>query len=136
MTAIATQPIRTSDDALLRFLVRVDATLTSSVGLLLAASADYMSGITGFTVVQEWIIGSAFVGYGLLLFVLASVEDLRVIGTAVVAGNVIFTITAVVAVLAGAFALTGFGVAVTLATAAVTLILADLQYLGVRRIRA
>ena len=140
MTAITTPSIRnslrTSDDALLRFLVRVDATLTSFSGLLLAAAADGIAALTGYTPVELFSAGATFVAYGLVLFVLAAVENLRVVGTAVVAGNVTLALGAVAVVVAGWLPLTAFGAAATLGAAAFTLGFADLQYLGVRRIRA
>lgn len=136
MTAVATRPLSTSTDALLRFMLRADATVTSFLGLFLAVLADHMARLTGFTPTQQWVIGASVVGYGALLFVLAAVEDLRLAGMGVMVGNLILGGVALVAVLAGWFPLTGSGVAMTLAAAAAMLVLADLQYLGVRRLRA
>lgn len=136
MTAITTRPISTSRDALLRFALRADATMTGLCGLALAAFADQMSGLTGFTATQEWIMGASFVAYGAVLYGLAALQDLRVAGAAVIVGNVVFAVLAVVVVVAGWFPLTSFGVTMTLATGVVTLAFADLQYLGVRRLRA
>ena len=136
MTAITTRPVSTSSDALLRFALRADATLTALCGLVLAFFADPLSDLTGLTATQEWLIGASFVAYGALLYGLAALEDLRVPGAAVIVGNVLFSVLAVVVVVAGWFPLTAFGVTVTLATGVVTLAFADLQYLGVRRLRA
>lgn len=136
MTAITTRPTATSKDALLRFALRADATLTAAAGLLVAIFANPLSGLTGFTATQEWLIGAGFVAYGALLYGLAALDDLRVPGMAVVAGNVLFTVLAVVTVAAGWLPLTGFGIALTLATGVLTLAFADLQYLGVRRMAA
>jgi hypothetical protein len=139
MTAIASRasrPLSSSRDALLRFAMRADATLTALCGLIVAAAADPLSRMTGLTPAQEWIAGAGFVAYGAIVYALAAVNDLRVAAAAVITGNYLFSAFAVLAVVAGWFALTGFGVAVILATGVVTLLFADLQYLGVRRLRA
>ena len=140
MTAIATRPLATPDDALLRFVLRADATVTSFLGLSLAVLADHMARLTGFTPTQQWVIGASVVGYGALLFGLAAVEDLRMSGIGVTVGNLILGGVALIAVLAGWFPLTGFGVAITVAAAATMFVLAfvfaGLQNLGVRRLRA
>lgn len=136
MTAISTRPISGSSDALLRFALRADATLTALCGLMLAFLADPLSELTGLTATQEWLVGASFVAYGALLYGLAALDDLRVAGTAVIVGNLLFSVLAVVVVVAGWLPLTAFGVTVTLATGVVTLAFADLQYLGVRRLRA
>ncbi len=65
MTAIATRPLSDSTDSLLRFALRLDATLTGFLGLGIAVMADPMARLTGLTPVQEYIVGAAFVLYGL-----------------------------------------------------------------------
>jgi hypothetical protein len=52
------------------------------------------------------------------------------------AGNLLFTVASVVLVLADVFPLTTTGVVLTLATGVYTLVFAELQYQGVRRINA
>ncbi len=49
MTAIATRPLSDSTDSLLRFALRLDATLTGLLGLGIAAMADPMARLTGLT---------------------------------------------------------------------------------------
>lgn len=134
MTAILSRPLSSSTDALLRFALRLDATLTALCGLIVALAADPVSRLTGLTPTQEWLIGAGFVAYGAIVYALAAVGDLRIPGIAVIGGNLVFTVAVVVAVAAGALPLTGFGAAVTLATGMFTLCMAYLQYLGVRRL--
>ena len=51
-------------------------------------------------------------------------------------GNVVYTVATIVFVLAGVFPLTTIGVVLTFATGVYTLVMAELQYQGVRRIKA
>jgi choline-glycine betaine transporter len=137
MTAIPvipTRPLYDSTDSLLRFAMRADATLTGLLGLAIAFAADPLSRMTGLTSFQEYALGGVFVFYGLVVFSLAAPLNLRRVGTAVVVANLVSTILAAVA--AAVLPLTAFGVAVTLATGAYTLVFAALQYLGVRRLPA
>jgi hypothetical protein len=137
MTATATGPTRllyTSNDSLLRFAMRLDATLTGLCGLAVAAFADPVSSLTGLSPTVEYVSGAAFVLYGLVVFTLAALPDLRRAGYAVVAANLACTVVAVVVVVGGFAPLTGTGVASTLATGAYTAAFAVLQYLGVRRL--
>jgi hypothetical protein len=54
----------------------------------------------------------------------------------VVVGNVVYTVAAVGDVLAGVWPLTTMGVVLTLGSGVYTLVMADLQYLGLRRMRS
>src|ERR1700743_3265316 len=79
MTAVyglAPRPLADSTDSLLRFAMRLDATLTGLVGLLIAAAADPISSLTGLSSVAEFGLGAFFVFYGLVVFVLAAAPDL------------------------------------------------------------
>ncbi|HET9875590.1 MAG TPA: hypothetical protein VFQ37_07455 [Mycobacterium sp.] len=134
MTAIAARPLSDSTDSLLRFAMRADATLTGFFGLVIAAAADPIAALTGLTPFQEYVLGAFFVLYGLAVFSLAALPDLRRAGLGVTAGNVVFTVAAVAVVEAAVLPLTGIGIAATLATGVYTLFFALLQYLGVRRL--
>lgn len=137
MTATATGATRllyASNDSLLRFAMRLDATLTGLCGLAVAAFADQVSSLTGLSPTVEYASGAAFVVYGVVVFTLAALPDLRRAGYAVIAANVVCTVAAVVVVVGGFAPLTGTGVAGTLATGAYTAAFAVLQYLGVRRL--
>lgn len=137
MTAISgmpTRPLYDSTDSLLRFAMRVDATLTGLGGLAVAVVADPLSSLTGLTSIQEYSLGAFFVLYGLVVFSLAALPNLRRAGVGVVVANIVYTLAAVAA--AGAIPMTAFGVAATLATGVYTAGFAALQYLGVRRLPA
>ncbi|BBZ77378.1 hypothetical protein MANY_27150 [Mycolicibacterium anyangense] len=134
MTAIATRPLSDSTDSLLRFALRLDATLTGFLGLVVATMADPMARLTGLTAVQEYAIGAVFVLYGLGVYALAAMPDIRRVGIALVAVNTVNTVALVTVAAAGLAPLTSAGVAVTLACSAYTAAFAALQYLGVRRL--
>jgi hypothetical protein len=137
MTAVygqSTRPFADSTDSLLRFAMRLDATLTGFAGLFIAAAADPISSLTGLSSLTEYGIGAFFVLYGLIVFGLAAVPDLRGAGIGVVIANIVFTVTAVVIVAADVLPLNATGVAATLASGVYTALIGYLQYLGVRRL--
>jgi hypothetical protein len=136
MTALTTRPLSSSTDALLRFALRADATITGFAGLLGAAFANPLSTLTGLSPTTGYFIGAAFVAYGLAVFYLAALPSLRVVGIAISIANVACTIATLLIVLADAAPLTEAGIAVTMATGVYTAFFAYLQYLGVRRLRA
>ncbi len=130
-SVLGTRPLYDSTDSLLRFAMRADATLTGLGGLAAAFVADPLSSLTGLTSLQEYALGAAFVLYGLVVFSLAALPNLRRAGFGVVVANVVCTLAAVVA--AGAVPMTAAGVGM-LATGGYTAGFAALQYLGVRRL--
>jgi len=134
MTAIATRPLRDSSDSLLRFAMRLDATLCAAVGLFIATLADPLSGVSGLSATSEWIAGAGLVGYGAVLYALAAVPRIRPVGTFIVVANVVFAFGVIGALMAGVLPLTGTGVAVISALTAAAIGCAYLQYLGVRRL--
>ena len=137
MTAISGvqhRPLSDSNDSLLRFAMRADATLTGLMGLAVAVAADPVSRLTGLTSGQEYSMGAFFVLYGLAVFSLAALPNLRRAGLGVVAANLVYTVAAIAA--AEVVPMTSIGVAATLASGVYTLAFAGLQYLGVRRLAA
>ncbi|OBF81912.1 hypothetical protein A5791_04900 [Mycobacterium sp. 852002-51163_SCH5372311] len=134
VTGLPTRPLYDSTDSLLRFAMRADATLTGLLGLSAAFIADPLSSLTGLTSIQEYSMGAFFVLYGLAVFSLAAMPDLRRAGIGVVVANIVYTLGAVVA--AELVPMTGIGVTLTLASGVYTAIFAALQYLGVRRLAA
>lgn len=135
MTAVTTPPLYTSADALLRFALRADATLTAFAGLLGAALADPLAGLTGLSPTTEYFLGAVLVGYGLAVFWLAALRSLRGVGIAVTCANVLSTVATLLIVIFDAAPLTAAGMAVTLATGAYTAFFGYLQYVGLRRLR-
>ena len=132
VSGIPSRPLYDSTDSLLRFAMRADATLTGLCGLAVAFFADPISSLTGLTSGQEYAMGAFFVLYGLVVFTLAAMPNLRRVGIGVVVANIVYALGAIVA--AEAVPMTVTGVAATLATGVYTAAFAGLQYLGVRRL--
>ena len=128
-----TSSTTTSSDSLLRMAMRVDAVLSGLCGVVLMAAAGPISGFTGFSKAAEFATGAVFVVYTVVVFLAAGLQKVRTAGIATAIANLIFTVAAVVAVIE--LDLTTAGVVVTLASGVYTLVFADLQYLGVRRIQ-
>jgi CHASE2 domain-containing sensor protein len=133
-TTVVTRPLSDSTDSLLRFALRADATLCAALGLLVAMAADPLARLSGLSPTVEWVSGAALVGYGALLYVLAAVPDVRRVGVGVVAGNVGFAVAVAAVLIGGWLPLTPSGVVLTVSFTVVTLALATVQYLGVRRL--
>jgi hypothetical protein len=135
MTAITTR-LSESTDSLLRFAMRADAILTGLAGVASAAAAKWLSSITGLSTGTELAIAAFFIVYGVVVFGLAARPSVRRPGIAVITANVLYTIAAVVVVLAEVWPLTTTGVVLTLASGVYTAVFAELQFQGVRRLRA
>ncbi|BCI83511.1 hypothetical protein ACJH6J_25595 [Mycobacterium sp. SMC-18] len=138
MTAINpglhTRPLSDSSDSLLRFALRVDGTLCSLTGLLMAFTADPLSRLSGLSATSEWIIGAVLVVWGFALYVMAAVPRIRRVGTGVLIGNLIGTVAVLGVLASGVLPLTAAGNVLVLAVMTVGLGCAWLQYLGVRRL--
>jgi len=128
VTPLATPPFADSTDSLLRFAMRLDATLTGA--------ADPISSLTGLSSIAEYGMGAFFVFCGLIVFGLAAAPDLRRIGIGVMVANIVFTVAAIAVVAAGALPLTATGIGATLACGVYTALIGYLQYLGVCRLPA
>ena len=136
VTPLPTRPFADSTDSLLRFAMRLDATLSGLAGLMIAAAADPISSLTGLSSIAEYGLGAFFVFCGLIVFGLAAAPNLRRAGIGVVIANIVFTVAAVVVVAADALPLTATGIGATLASGFYTALIGYLQYLGVRRLPA
>ncbi|CAJ1580440.1 hypothetical protein [[Mycobacterium] wendilense] len=135
MTATAAgSPRLRTDDALLRLALRLDAVLTAAFGLVVAVLAGPLSSLTGLTPTVTFVVGTALVLYGAVVFALARLRDVRAAGIGVIVANLACTVGAVLVVVEGLAPLTGIGIAAALACAAYTAFFAGLQYLGVRRL--
>ena len=132
MTTITSEP-RVRSSRLLRLGLRIDAVCSGLGGVALAGVAGWLSGRSGLPQAVEYVLAVFLIGYGALVYRLSTVDDLRRVGPAVVAGNLLFTVAAIVVVLEDVWPLTAIGVALMVGSAVYTLAMADLQYLGVRR---
>lgn len=129
MTAISAP----ATDSLLRFALRLDATLSGLCGVALAAFAGPLASLTGFTPTQEYVVGAAMVLYGVVVYSLAGLKSVRRAGLGVVLANLVGTAAAVAVAVSGVLPLTTVGVAALWFTAVYTTAFAIAQYVGVRR---
>lgn len=135
MTAITVPPTTAAKDSFLRFAMRLDAGITGALGVANAAIAPWMSSVSGLSVGTEYALSAFFIVYGITVFGLSMLPSVGRVGVAVVIGNVVFTVAAVAVVLLGVWPLTAAGIVLTLASGVFTLAMAELQYLGLRRMR-
>jgi hypothetical protein len=135
MTAISTR-LNESTDSLLRFAMRADAILTGLAGVAALPLAGWLSELSGTTLAFEYSMSAFFIVYGIAVLGLAALPSVRVPGVAVIIANVLYTVASVVLVLADWMPLTTTGVVLTLATGVYTLVFAELQYQGWRRVKA
>jgi hypothetical protein len=136
MTAITTPRLKESNDSLLRLAIRADAILSGLAGIAGIPLAGWLAETSGTTKAFEYSVSAFFVVYGLVVLALAARPSVRRTGMVLAAGNLLFTVASVVLVLADVFPLTTTGVVLTLATGVYTLVFAELQYQGVRRMKA
>ncbi len=132
----ATLPTTTAKDGFLRFALRLDAVCSGLVGLAGLAIAPRLAAWSGTTPAFEYAFSAFLVAYGIVVYALSRRPAVRVPGIWVIAANLAFTVGAVILVIADVMPLTTVGVVVTLASGVYTLVMADLQYVGLRRLRA
>ncbi len=136
MTATTTPRLKSSNDSFLRFALRLDATCSGLMGLAGIPLAGWVAEISGTPIAFEYSVSAFFIAFAIGVFVLAARPSVRQAGIVIAVGNVLYAVAALVMVLAGVFPLTTTGVVLTLATGVYTLVMAELQYQGVRRIKA
>ena len=136
MTAISTPRLKESSDSLLRFALRADATASGLMGIAGIPLAGWLAEVSGTPVAFEYSVSAFFIAFAVGVFALAARPSVKRTGIVIAAGNVLYTVATVVFVLADVFPLTTVGVVLTLATGVYTLVMAELQYQGVRRIKA
>ncbi len=134
MTTAISSRLRSSTDSLLRFAMRADAVCSGLTGVALLLFAPRVADLSGTTAAFEYAIGASFVVFAAAVLVLASRPAIRTPGLVLAVGNLLFSVATVVLVLVDAFPLTTTGVALILGTGVYTLVMAELQYQGVRRI--
>jgi hypothetical protein len=135
MTATTTPKLRVANDSFLRFALRLDATCSGLMGIAAIPLAGWLAEISGTSKAFEYSMGAFFIAFAIGVFLLAARPSVKQAGIVIAVGNAVYTVASVVFVLAGVLPLTTTGVVLTLATGVYTLIMAELQYQGVRRIK-
>ncbi|MCF6388239.1 hypothetical protein L2K20_14765 [Mycobacterium sp. MBM] len=134
MSAITAPAVSTRSDAFLRLAMRADAVISGVTGVGLLLLARQVAEVSGTTAAVEYATGAFFVCFAAIVLALAARPAVRTAGLLLAIGNLLFSVLTVVVVLAGVWPLTTTGVILTLGTGAYTLVMAQLQYVGVRRI--
>ncbi len=134
MSAITAPAVTTRPDAFLRLAMRADAIIVGVLGVALLAAADWAAQASGLPRSVEIGVGVFSVVYGVVVLALAALQNVRPGGIGTVIANLACTVIAVAVVLTGMFPLTGLGIAAVLVTGLYTLVMAELQYVGLRRI--
>ena len=136
MTATVSSRLGTSRDSLLRFAMRADAVCSGLTGIGLLVLAPTVARVSGTTPTVEYATGASFVVFAVAVLVFAARPRIRTAGAVLAAGNLLFTVATVIVVWVGVWPLTTTGVALFLGTGVYTLVMAELQFQGVRRISA
>lgn len=125
-------------DSLLRFGIGLDGVATgiTAVGLLIAAK--WLVEPLGPSLEFQVAHAAALIGYGVLAFVLSRVDrsKLPAIGLVYIAGNLLATVIYVMAGVMKWVPLTTAGVTLCVAFGVYTAVMADIQFLGLRRLRS
>jgi hypothetical protein len=122
------------NDKLLRTALKIDAAVCATAGLVGAAGAVALDGVLGIPAGWLFGIGLLLVACGATLAWMSSSAAPEPFGRAAVVGNLAWAVVSVVAIVAGWWPLTAAGVAVVIAQAVAVTALADLEYVGVRRL--
>lgn len=134
MSAITAPAVSTRPDAFLRLALRADALIVGVIGVALLAAADWAAQASGLPRSVEIGVGVFSVVYGVVVLALAALENVRPGGIGTVIANLVCTVIAAAVVLTGVFPLTGLGIAALVVTGLYTLVMAELQFVGLRRL--
>ncbi|MCB0949224.1 MAG: hypothetical protein KDB44_08100 [Mycobacterium sp.] len=135
MTTTISTRLNGATDSLLRLAMRADAVLTGLAGVAMLPLTGWLSELSGTTTTIEYGFATFFMVYGVVVFGLAALPKVAAAGIAVIAANLTYTVAMVAVVVTDVWTLTTAGAILTLATGVYTLAFAELQYIGLRRMR-
>lgn len=135
MTTTISTRLNEATDSLLRLAMRADAVLTGLAGVAMLPLTGWLSELSGTTTTIEYGFATFFMVYGVVVFGLAALPKVTAAGIAVIAANLTYTVAMVAVVVTDVWTLTTAGAILTLATGVYTLAFAELQYIGLRRMR-
>ena len=122
---------------LLHLALKLDAVATGALALLGLAAAPLLDSLLGTPVSLLYPIGIALLVYAAAVWAIGMRAQISRPGAwAVVGLNLLWVVGSVATVVAGGLPLTALGTAFVLLQAVAVLVLADLQYLGLRRARS
>jgi hypothetical protein len=115
--------------------LRADAVITGAFGALLVVASPLLDGWLSIDTALLLALGVVLVGYALLLEFVVARRPTRALVWDVIALNALWVVGSVVAVFTDALTLTTLGTVFVLLQAAAVALIADLQYLALRRTR-
>jgi len=118
----------------LRRALKIDALVCATVGLVTAGGAAALDGVLGIPAGWLFGIGVLLVGCGAALAWMSASATPAPFGRAAVAANLVWAVASVIVIVAGWWPLTTAGVAVVIAQAVAVVALADLEYVGLRKL--
>jgi hypothetical protein len=122
---------------LLRQVLLVDAATGAVMGLLLVVTANLLAPLLGLSAALLDYAGLSLIPFAALVCWVASRQQLPRAGVwAIIACNVVWSADSILLLLSGYVALTVLGYAFVIAQALVVAILAELEYIGLRRTAA
>ena len=123
--------------SLLRRVLAADAAISAACGVLMALGADVLAPMTGLPPALLSYAGIALLPWSALVFYLATRPRLpHAVVWAVIACNILWAADCALVLLVGGGAPTFFGYAFVIVQAVTVLVLAELQYFGLRRSQA
>ncbi|MUM15704.1 hypothetical protein FZI91_09700 [Mycobacterium sp. CBMA271] len=125
-------------DSLLRFGVRLDGVATGLVAVVLLIAAKWLVEPLGPSLGFQVAHAAALIGYGVVAVALSRADSSKIgtIGIVYVAGNLLATVLYVVAGVMKWVPLTTAGVTLSIGFGIYTAVMADIQFLGLRRLRS
>jgi hypothetical protein len=127
----------TMSNLFLRRVLGADALASGATGLLMAAAAQPLAGLTGLPVGLTQPAGLFLIGYAAAVAWLAArPQPPRGLVWTVVALNLIWAVESVMLPLLGWISPTPLGLAFVIGQAVVVAVFAELQFIGLRRTRA
>ncbi|MEV6966122.1 hypothetical protein AB0M47_13490 [Hamadaea sp. NPDC051192] len=122
---------------LLRFALRLDAGASAGLGVVILALSGKLDEWLGTPTAFALGVGVFLLVWAAGLTILAAQRDISPAGAwTVIVLNVGWIAASLAVAFSGAFELTGWGVALSALQALPVLLFIDLQYLGLRRVRA
>lgn len=118
----------------LRRVFAFDAAATAATGMLLAAGAQPLQGLLGLDPALSLPVGLFLIGYAVIPAVMAARKTLPVPAVwAVIAINTVWMVESLASLALGWVAANPLGVAFVIAQALAVGVIAELQFLGMRR---
>jgi hypothetical protein len=116
-------------------VLRADAAIAGAFGLLLAAGSPLLDGRLGIDTALLLALGVVLVGYALVLEFVVARRPTRPLVWDVILLNALWVVASVVAVVTDVLTPTTLGTVFVLLQAAAVALIADLQFLALRRER-